>query len=457
MRRATKLQYVGVEVPLSELLLSPPDELERYVLCGELESVSDMRAWLLAVPAGWSARIIQCRSNGMVEAYYTRDDGRRIRVRSAAEWFGPGLTVGEVPALFDRLQWHLAREFVGRKTPAPLVSPQVCGRALWKGTEPWGDLYDPLPEEIQNLIRATCGQGRREVLAAPELQELPAFWYWDMKLAYPAFMENLPVGPATWVDGMPAGYGWVNVRFTVPKGWEHVGLLPVKVAQIGHHWPTEGTHETWCNPAEVRQAESQGWRVEFLQGLAMPEGKPLNAWSRRLKRLYERFEEMGEDRLKRAARAILLHTLGDYHGRGRVIERDVRNARGATVSRQGQGPTRVDSHPEWTSAVWSRCRYRLTRYLLSAPRGILLGCYGDAAYTLADPGWGNPAWGQGTLGHMRLKGRLQASGRCRLPAPRIEADLFELAARATAAHEDLVAWCDAEEEREEAEELATDG
>jgi hypothetical protein len=183
--------------------------------------------------------------------------------------------------------------------------------------------------------------------------------------------------------------------------------------------------------SEARQAHLHEWRVEVLETIAFTEGRPLNTWSRRLKRLYERFEEMDEPALKRAARAILLHTLGDFHGRGRFKERPVRAASGAVVLREGRALSVSDrpSHPEWTAAVWSRCRYRLTKYLLQAPRESLLGCYIDAAYTIADPGWGNPAWGQGTYGHMRLKGRLTGP----LAPPREERELFDLSHQAAAA------------------------
>ena len=153
----------------------------------------------------------------------------------------------------------------------------------------------------------------------------------------------------------------------------------------------------------------------------MTEGRPLNTWSRRLIRVMADYESRGDAAGARAVRAILLQSIGDLHGRGRAALRVFRHADGTREEKafapwSRGGPL---SHPEWSAAIWARCRYRLAKALLSVPRETLLGCCVDALYLTADPGWAET----GKVGEFRVKGRLSGP----LPAPRTLSDLHRLA------------------------------
>jgi hypothetical protein len=447
----TRLLYVSMVEPLALILarLAVPGEY-RLVLCGPYPDTSqEMRRWL-EVDGGWQGRIAAARANGHVEASYTHLDhpGGRVRVTSAASWFGrQTLSPDQARRLFERLQWHLKREF-DREESVPLVTPAAAGIALWR--REMEGIYPELDASHQQLIRETSGQARSEVLTLPELERIPEFGYWDMRLAYPSVSENLPVGPVVRED---RGFGEltippvgrVHVRFSAPKDWGHVGLLPVKVWGASHlTFPREG--QGWCDAREARLAMQAGWRVEVLERLVMQEGRPLNTWLRRLKRLWQYFDDEGDsETLRDAIRRIMLATPADMFGRGREVA-EVRTAlsgREVEVSVKQARRTERVSHPEWPAAIWARTRYRLAKFMLSAPREVLLGCNLDCAYTAGDPGWRD----RGEWGDMRLKGALLMDG----PAPRTRDALQELAAIASRSEREELGE---EEREEEADELA---
>jgi hypothetical protein len=422
----TRLLYVSMTLPLTEHLASLPPGEWRLVLCGPYpDTASQFKAWLADVPEEWLPRINAARANGHCEATYTTA-GCRVRVTSAASWFGKvTLTPDAARRLFERLQWHLKREF-DREASVPLVTPAAAGIALWRAEAE--DTYPELDPAHQQLIRETSGQARSEVLTLPELESIREFAYWDMRLAYPSVTENLPVGPAIReargfgeLEVPPVGR--VLVNFRAPKEWQHVGLLPSKEWGASHlGFPREG--QGWCDVREARLALVAGWHVEVLERLVMQEGRPLNTWLRRLKRLWCYFDSEGrpDDLLLRdAMRRIMLAAPADMFGRGRSVSEERPALSGETVELQVQQRRRTErvSHPEWPAAIWARTRYRLAKYLLSALRDLLLGCDTDCAYTCGDPGWSD----RGQWGDMRLKRALLLVG----PAPRTMDELKFLA------------------------------
>jgi len=132
------------------------------------------------------------------------------------------------------------------------------------------------------------------------------------------------------------------------------------------------------------------------------------------------YEERGDQAGARAVRAVLLQSIGDLHGRGRMAERVFRTADGAELTREAPIARRTErlSHPEWTAAIWARCRYRLAKALLAAAKDSVLGCCVDAVYLTADPCWPRTD----KPGEWRLKGVLLGP----LPAPRTLSDLHRL-------------------------------
>jgi hypothetical protein len=445
----TRLLYVSMPEPLRRIVERLPGGDWRLVLCGPYpETAGQFRAWLSDVPAEWAPRVNAARANGHCEATYTLPGGR-VRITSAAAWFGKvTLAPDQARRIFERLQWHLKREF-DRDENVPLVTPAAAGVALWR--QEMEDTYPELDAEHQTLIRATSGQARSEVLTAPAVERISEFGYWDMRLAYPAVTENLPVGPAIreargFGELEVPTVGRVNVRFVAPPDWSHVGLLPAKAwGEKSLPFPLRG--QGWCDAREARLALTAGWQVEVLERLVMQEGKPLNTWIRRLKRLWCYFDGQGETALRDAIRRVMLAGPADMWGAGREQTELRKAVSGREVEVKAPAARRTErvSHPEWPAAIWARTRYRLAKYLLQAPRELLLGCHLDCAYTCGDPGWVD----RGEWGDMRLKGALVLAG----PAPQTMTELRALAA--IAAREEA----DAEEiigelEEEEADELA---
>jgi|SRR5438445_2573200 len=410
--------FAPLSTPLAESL-SECRHGDRLMLCGPYPPASEFKAWLSDAP-GWEVKISKARSSGVCEATYRRDS-TRIRVTSVASWFGdepllPEQAHRRLNQLASTLNLAFRRE--GR---LPLISPAVTGLTLWRETAE--AQYPPLPEAIQTLIRSTCGQGREE-LFGPVGPEIPGFLYLDMRLAYGACCENLPVGPVTHDAAAEIPWhGRVRAVVTIPRDWEGPGLLPLKTPFLSPCFPRlpGGQFETWLDAREARLATAHGWEVAVRERLVMTEGRPLNTWSRRLIRVMADYESRGDAAGARAVRAILLQSIGDLHGRGRAALRVFRHADG-TLEEKAVAPwTRGGplSHPEWSAAIWARCRYRLAKALLSVPRETLLGCCVDALYLTTDPGWPET----GKIGEFRVKGRLAGP----LPAPRTLADLHRLA------------------------------
>jgi hypothetical protein len=415
------LHYAGAQDPLARVLLSLPPGEARLVLCGPFPGEANAwRRYLLSVPAGWRAVVKVARANGACDAYLTSPAGDRVRVTSTGTWFGPqALEPAAAERLFGRLQWHLKREF-HRESAVPLITPAVAGMDLWRQEQ--GDCWPELDARLQELIRTTAGQARRELLTVPELAALSSFQCWDMRFAYADFCERLPVGPVT-EDREPElpAVGRVRVDFRPPADWRHVGILPSKEYGVGMVFPSAYRWESgWCDAREARLALASGWEVRVRERLVMQEGRPLDCWSRRLRRLYERFEGMAEPELKGAIRRILVATIGSFQGRGNVELRVMPTARGTRIEVPMEQARRREkpSHPEWSGAVWARCRYRLAKHMLTLPRDLILGCHTDCIYLAGDPGWRNAA----AIGQLRLKGVLLASG----PAPKTKDELRAL-------------------------------
>jgi hypothetical protein len=427
---AAKAYVQSMVHPLRVLLVAAGvGGIERLCLCGPyFDTAEEFRAYLLDVPAVWTAEISHARENGRCEARYIHRDGHRVRVVSAAAWFGKTAhTVPEIRTLFARLRHGVGVQFRLSETDrAPLVTPAVLGMWLWR--QEAEAAAPPLTDDEQDTIRATAGQGREELLVCSDLATIPRFEYWDLKLAYPSMMENLPVGPVLWTRGvdvdLPSLKGRLQARVTVPRDWAHVGLVPWKERGTGLRYPHEPGEEfvTWCDPSEARMALAHGWKVEAIEAMRMAEGRPLDLWSRRLKRLWLYYDQAGERELRDSVRAVLIQTLGDFQGRGRSIEK-VFHARGEEhVTAMKEAP-RIErpSHPEWPACVWARCRYRVTKHLLMLPRRACLGAYVDQIYS-TEPLFLGP--GRAEPGQFRRKGLIDRE----LPAPRSLTALHQLAA-----------------------------
>lgn len=315
----------------------------------------------------------------------------------------------------------------------PLSTPATAGMWLLRAS---GAPMEALPEPVRDLIHRTACQHRIEWWGAGE-GRLPALYYYDGRAMYLGLVDaDMGVGPCEHRLGLPlhgSSRGRVLVSFTIPRNWTGPGLLPVAREGVGYDWPRARyfTGLSWCSCAQARFAERQGWSITVQEHLSLQPGQPLRAWGERLGTLYRwALQEQDGKILADCYRAICLHTIGALH---RTEQREaVRSLEVAQLAGVRPGESleldehggwavrrmayRLDrwspehSHPEWSSGIWSACQYRITRALLEAEPGSILGVWGDAIYTTAPLSLYNE---QGALGHLRLKQHVPGP----LPAP----------------------------------------
>jgi hypothetical protein len=419
-------------------------------------------AWLGApLPEGW--QVDSGRGKDDQAGHYVHERkpvGRwqrgnlRTEIRSVTEWFDPeGADVGVIRHAFVLTLQALQKTEPKRFPDAVLMgSPSQTGRDLWSRTIPtktgsrWADGYPVLSAEIRQLLHATSGQGRTELITPPRItEELPRWTELDRTLAY---------GKHTWASGVGAPQRvtahtfdsmsekdktnalfapshW-QVKVTIPDDWNHVGLLPAAVeGDRSWTYPHESgrTFVTWAGGAEINAAlrnPIQPWKIEILDGLLWEAGAPLREWSDKLKDAWAELsgwaQAAGSDELRqayrlasRAVRSILLYGIGSFAQRPRVttgqvpLGQEQQIPKGAhVVGLQGESITWERSsmsrnpwaHPEWAAGVWSAARAALlsTRAknadgskthvgALHLPPGSIIAFRTDAIYTSETPNW----------------------------------------------------------------------
>lgn len=410
--------YESCTGELGALLADLKAETERLILVGPYPELTEWRRWFLAAAAdGWGVVFKQLRSDGRCVVYCCRG-ARRIRVSSMAEWIGDdagSIGAGEARNLMRHLGSELARAFRLGDARVPMVTPSRTGLWLWAQSAShgaWGPR--PLPEDQQQLIRSTESQQREELLTLPGLETLPAFYYADLRLAYPSCCEGLPVGPARHLGALPellpTDRGRVRVLVTIPGDWAHVGLLPFhEPGSSGWCFPWAPGYQftTWADCCEVRHAQKHGWRCDVLEALLFTEGRPLDTWRDRLMTLHQK----AEGPAAAAYRAICLHAIGAFQGRGLTETLTGAPIAGGriipTVERRTERASELDdfSHPEWCAAIWARTRLKLAKAALSLPREAILGMRLDALYSSVPLTMELKA----PMGQWRLKGAVTAS------------------------------------------------
>lgn len=407
--------------------------------------------------------------------HFTRDDGARVEVMRAASWYGDG----DYGVRDARDAHALVAELVGLEFPGAvlLTTPATTGRELIARTLPH-DYEEPvLGDELQELIRATSGQGRtthEHELAerAERSPTLPHLAMLDCRWAYAALCWGLPAGRPARVLGTeadaidPMARARWRVRVTVPSDWRErcscgapghagVGLLGVRDADDGWHYPAApgALIETWCDGSELKVARDHGWRVEVLDGLvwAASKTRPLDTWARHLARARDavdgRADVAPEVRAmaRHALRLVLLAAIGALLGAPRVITRAIPIADARTRAlptgakkagdllvwrEEAASPWRAMSRPEWSACIYGRTRARLLDAptadrsvragALHVPAEHVLAMRTDALY-LAGPA---PAWpDDGRNGRYVLKSDVAGP----VPAPTSTDELRALA------------------------------
>lgn len=346
-------------------------------------------------------------------------DGTPRTIMAAEQWWG-GDTVDSVLAA---RAWSWTENQIQALWRDPrvilLATPGTTGRDLWART-PAAEGCPIMGPASQQIVRETASQGRIETFPA-RAELLPMMWEYDLRLAYAAVLRGLPVGEPHLVERPTVAEVCEHrsralVTFNPPAGWDRIGIIGTRTGD-GIEYParpTPGGHgPTWADGCEIELAHRYGWSITVHTALIWPTtGEPLREWSGRLLSVLRRADDTlsprGARAVRQIVRAIILHTVGAFHGAPhRVTCRAIRLEDapiGATMLRahddgsvtwQEQRPAAWPDtvHPEWSSHIWARARRRL----LTGPPGssgalalnprTIVAIRTDAIYTTIDTGW----------------------------------------------------------------------
>jgi len=452
----------------------------RVMLSGKFPAVSATKThWLLVTTEGWRAAGHYIKDDRPPTGRFVRaGDSHRLEVRVAREWFG---TDAIAPAS-AREAMRLLALVLAKALPGHLAaSPTATGQNIWAYSLP-KDLDPPsLDPELAELIHHTSGQHRTEHLVEgrsrcdcgdclpliPAKAQVPGFAYVDGRFMYSALCREVGIGgrrltqqqARAWAEDSYARARYL-IRFTVPQGWDTLGLAPVWRADAAQwHYPNRpgATYDTWVDAVELSIMRSW-WgdhAVEILEGIAFDRGRPLDNFAARILKARDNAAALDADphlidAVESALRAILLQTIGGFHSLGRdrtmVVEStfDVPPQHQGTIRAYGDVityllPAELNArlqqfhHPEYSAQVWARERARILQGPTAAytDRGHewkqwgalevdpsqLLGVNGDALYLTTVPqaclpterGGGD----DGKVGRLRIKGWIGES----MPAP----------------------------------------
>ncbi|MEV7122232.1 hypothetical protein [Kitasatospora griseola] len=382
-----------------------------------------------------------------------------VEIMSAGSWFDTGGAPVDVVREAFLLMYTALRANAGWENAVLLGFPSVTSLDLWSRTIPkrgkWAGGYPVMSIELRELMHATAGQGRTELLLPPQVPaQLPALVEYDRIFAYAKSTWKSGVGAPERLTGrafaalsedertraLMAPSHW-NVKVTVPSGWDHVGLLPAPVpGERSWEYPARpGTSfTTWVSGPEMVIARKHNWRVEVVDALVWEAGSPLKEWGDKLKATWRSLsaqaELHGDPRMRQAyylasrgIRSILLFGIGAF-AQGptlntgftpagqqppdgvEILSQDANGITWQQLSHYASHP-----HPHWSAATWGAARGALlemqmrdgkeitaTVGALTMPRGTVVAFRTDAVYLTQDPGWPS----KGEPGDYLLKGAL---------------------------------------------------
>ncbi len=337
-----------------------------------------------------------------------------------AKWFGEYADSAGAPA-WEQLKKWCSRTFPGCHL---LRTPVQTALALAEHSLPWqrgGAPYEYLlpDQDIQQVIAARCthGQHRYEDCGAPG-EIVSQVVLYDARVSHAAHLRHLPVifNPADLVHDEASEYipfrrGFYRVDVTVPRGWQHIGLVPASAP--GYPSKPGFSFETWLSWQEVRLLSDYSWPCAIRERILFaPDGPgtdPLREFHEHLTASLERLEALPKSDVTRALRAALrsiaLHLIGNM-ARGQVenpkeyasLDDLPADLAGASISHEGQSYIVRQQRPldlfharwyrpEWAAEVWSNTRVAVTRHALKVPRQELLAIDGDGLYMRSNPGW----------------------------------------------------------------------
>lgn len=473
-------------------------------------SPRESRHWLLVQTGRWKSRghWLGAPPTGRFEHEHTR---KYIEVRTAAEWFGSlSLTPPQAREAFmvlDQVISEAFRSYLPSNAKTSLMkTPGATGTNLWAMALPKKIEMTPCTDDVADELHATSGQHHLEhTVAGPSLDDHPdvvplvdpavlpkleGFSYIDGRFMYASLCNRLGTGPgirlkrdqaADLLREQPYARARYLVKFTVPPGWNNVGIFGVQHRDTtrGWYYPNRpgATGLAWADAAEVFVAEKFGWMVDPQEAVlfndqmpaerkrfhagdakasrSMTAAKPLDTWARLLQQARQMVStDPGLPPYLKASvggalRAILIQTIGKFASRGRGMTTVVYDPKEVppqymqSLKRHGKAftyhvPQALSSaqsafyHPELAVQVWGRGRakvlYNTSNDMacgaLTLPGGSILGINGDAIYTSQLPTWALPTEqggaDDGRAGRLRLQGHLR--GPVTTPATRSERD-----------------------------------
>lgn len=364
-------------------------------------------------------------------------------------------------------QWHLHRETGVMRPETPDVKAwfdgqwdeAICHKAL-RGVYLW--MQQTYGKEA-NLTKTPAGTGmgllaltlpltkdkRRidypvlpdGILASIHSNSYPHRWQtfsrdtgveYDARSAFVGCCRHVPCwfGGEIQYDNKDAYVPYHPARYlvdvTVPKGWISIGLVPfmyLEGERYRQYPATPGeSWQVWLDGYEVQLLQEHSWPHTIKQRLLFadrdaPGADPLRAWNQPIIDMLQKIEthpRWGEPdiaAIRYAIRAICLQTLGTFHRRpGEVVNVDPDTGDVTVEEIKLNNFTKRYHHPEWSAAIWARCRVKTTKQALIAQMQYgrkILAIHGDAIVLDAPiPDWQDT----GKVGAYRLKTAVSTHG-----------------------------------------------
>ncbi len=371
---------------------------------------------------------------GKLHGEYERN-GFNVWMYGTGIWFGDEQDLIAMYNAYHKLEEGIRRYF--RRSEFVLLStPAVTGMDLLESSLSPHTKYDILPEYLRDLINQNLGQSRNEHFT-PKVEVLENGVYAiDGFFMYASCVSNLPTGPYTHdnvndieLEPTSGGFpypkypGFYRVTFTVPEGWNKVGLLKApprpERANDESYYPNEPgqTFTNWTSGSELALAKSQGWHFTIHERIIWPETRakgqqdPLANFRKTLVLMRKdalKMEDTKQGKLLAAAiRNIFLHTIGSFHRvyRYEEITTPRNEYRYTDFSQRADNKSRhmtMDGykwyrklelpeyrikfcHPEWSATVWARARTRITALALQIPYNNIIGIRTDGIWVAITP------------------------------------------------------------------------
>lgn len=364
-------------------------------------------------------------------------DKRSIEIRGMSESFFPTcINVKDAYEAYQQLN-NMCKD--NEKINMPLLtSPSYTGMVMLEKTLPYKLALQSLKKEYETIVRENTTQPRKELLALPEIDTINNFYYLDGRWMYAACLDyEFPIGePIYDTNSYYQMYipGWYRVIATVPNGWNHIGLIPVK-RDDKWVWPTISNEKitTWIAEPELRLAVDKGWNVKVIERLLFPKDRPFRNWKKLLvdmrNEAYALENPIIRKHVSDGCRELMLSGIGrlytsEWNREKKLSIQEYQEQYEELSAYSRLNAVRVKDtmifpikdklgdkedkyyHPYLPAYVWSYCRRLLSIEMLKYPREQILGCNLDAIYLHSEiPN----VIDIGRIGEFRLKGKILGS------------------------------------------------